>query len=321
MSSSSWATSCGRVSAPSPRLVDAWVRSEFAAQRYFVTQAKTKNATTSVPTTISKTGSPTAPPTLLPPTGTQRPAGIRPRACLLTQSLHSAPRSSYMWCDGRGAGGLAYDGEHGGGLRLSGGPARGRRARPPNAAKSSSGCDERTLGRRVLPLPALTAPHGSANCSERSGAQDRANKPTPAVWEQGPVRSASLGWRAHRPWHVQSEHPRELISGCRRRVRIRRHPAEREEERHAQRKKSPPHRPPLVPSARPLWRDGAAYASKLELSSHRRGPGGCLNAACPALTRWSRPRRKHDALERSCLDGRSRRVSWWGSAGSSPRRS
>ena len=60
--------------APDPRTIDAWVRSELAAERYFVTQAKAKNATTSVPTNISTTNSttnsPTAPPTLLPPIGT-----------------------------------------------------------------------------------------------------------------------------------------------------------------------------------------------------------------------------------------------------------
>jgi hypothetical protein len=38
---------------PDPRFVDECVRREIAAQRYLVTQANTRNATTSVPTTTT----------------------------------------------------------------------------------------------------------------------------------------------------------------------------------------------------------------------------------------------------------------------------
>ena len=41
-----------------------------------------------------------------------------------------------MCCDGRGAGSSSYDGEHGGGLRLSGGSTGGSHARPPLAESS-----------------------------------------------------------------------------------------------------------------------------------------------------------------------------------------
>ena len=76
---------------PDPRLVGrVGAEWELAAERYFVTQARTKSATTSVPTTISTTNS---------PTGRTGLSSSSPRRAYVTAGVRDRGRPDHRSCN------------------------------------------------------------------------------------------------------------------------------------------------------------------------------------------------------------------------------